>query len=256
MNKIAWKEIRQTILYYINNAKSISTLREGISFIYDIFLCIYSGIVKYTSTKDHPANYVFDSDRRRRMKNDELIHIACSPTSFYVYIVIACAMITHNLYILHGLSILVVGYIMMYVIKWMIYTLDDPELYNCYIYFRGWVYLLLHEGEDIISGDAAWKLATTYIMINQAPTGISYIRYIIRYKTRLLRKQFIMELGGNRFGGGRRFIQLASSLTASLTKSKHDGDKKSSMFSDDDGYYEELWFNEKDVELVLQKKKR
>jgi hypothetical protein len=169
-------------------------------------------------------------------------------------------MVTHQLWILHGISLYIAGTILSYVIKWVIYILDDHELVTNYKYLRGWLYVLIREGEDIINGDAAWKLASAYMMIQQAPTGISYIRYAIRYKTRLLRKQFLMELGGNRFGTGFRLAALKSKLASSLLRNSSSGEisYKNQMFHDDgDGYYEEIWHNDQnDVELVLQQKKR
>ena len=74
-----------------------------------------------------------------------------------------------------------------------------------------------------------------------------------------------MELGGNRYGGAIGFRisalknKLAASLQRSVSSDSGDADmNRNQMFNDDgEGYYEEIWHNDKnDVELVLQQKKR
>ena len=263
-----WDNIRQTIYYYINHFQSVTTFREGILLIYDIICFIVSKIATYCCSSDvTPSSFSIDrsddnDDRFRTQKRNEVVfyHIATTYTAFYIYTIITISMTTHQLWVLHGISIYIAGMILSYVIKWVVYILDDHELVTNYKYLRGWIYLLIHEGEDIINGDKAWKLASAYMMIQQAPTGISYLRYALRYKTRLLRKQFLMELGGNRFGTGFSISVLKSKLASSLlrTSSSDDINSKNLMFHDDgDGYYEEIWTNDKnDVELVLQQKKR
>ena len=277
-----WDKIRQTIYYYVNHIQSITTFREGVLLLYDIICFTVSTIVKYccsrNSSSDHSGlssfpiadrndnNYTHDEldDRCRTAQRRSGVvfnHIATTYTAFYIYTVIALSMTTHQLWMLHGISIYISGMILSYVIKWIMYILDDRELVTNYQYLRSWLYLLIHEGEDIINGDAAWKLASAYMMVQQAPTGISYLRYALRYKTRILRKQFLMELGGNRFGTGFSITALKSKLAASLLRTSSSDNittNKNQMFNDDgDGYYEEIWHNDKnDVELVLQQKKR
>jgi hypothetical protein len=230
--------------------------------MYDVICFMVSTIVKYCcsyggngSSTDSTGRDENDTDDRfRTQKRSEVFfhHIATTYTAFYIYTIIAVSMATHQLWVLHGISIYIAGTILSYVIKWIVYILDDNELVTNYV--------LIHEGEDIINGDAAWKLASAYMMIQQAPTGISYLRYALRYKTRLLRKQFLMELGGNRFGTGFSITALKSKLASSLLRTSSSGEIsiKNQMFHDDgDGYYEEIWHNDKnDVELVLQQKKR
>lgn len=261
-----WDNTRRTIVFYINHVQSITTLREGILLLYDIICFVLSTIVKYCSSDGGAGStgrYENEADHRFRTQNGSEVvfhHIATTYTAFYIYTIIAVSMATHQLWVLHGISIYIAGTILFYVIKWIVYILDDNELVTNYKYLRGWIYVLIHEGEDIINGDAAWKLASAYMMIQQAPTGISYLRYALRYKTRLLRKQFLMELGGNRFGTGFSISALKSKLASSLLRTSSSGDIsiKNQMFHDDgDGYYEEIWHNDKnDVELVLQQKKR
>ena len=266
-----WDKIRQSIYHYVNHVKSITTLREWIIMIYDIVCLISSTIVRYCCSNNNNTGSTTghnDHDVRfRSQTRSDLIfnHIATTYTAFYMYTIIAASMLTHQLWILHGISIYLFVTIASYVIKWLIYILDDPELITNYKFLRGWAYVLIHEGEDILNGDAAWKLASAYLMVQQAPTGMSYVRYIIRYKTRLLRKQFLMELGGNRYGGAIGFRisalknKLAASLQRSVSSDSGDADmNRNQMFNDDgEGYYEEIWHNDKnDVELVLQQKKR
>ena len=263
-----WDNMRQSIHYYINHVQSITTFREGLLVLYDFICFIVSTVVKYCCSASSGNHHHSSSDDRFRHQqhgnSSDLVfnHIATTYTAIYFYMIITLSMATHQLWILHGISIYIVGSIASYVIKWIMYILDDHELITNYKYLRGWAQLLIHESEHIINGESAWKLASAYLMVQQAPTGMSYLRYALRYKTRLLRKQFLMELGGNRFGGGLRISALTSKLAASILRtSSNDNDtdnNKNEMFDEDgDGYYEEIWQNDKnDVELVLQQKKK
>ena len=42
-------------------------------------------------------------------------------------------------------------------------------------------------------------------MVKQAPTGMSYVKWIIRYKTEHLRHEFLQEMGTARFSMSDRF---------------------------------------------------
>ena len=49
-------------------------------------------------------------------------------------------------------------------------------------------------------GESAWKFAITYSMVKQAPTGMSYVKWIMRYKTENSRREFLREMETTRFG--------------------------------------------------------
>lgn len=276
--------IRQSILYYIHNARSITTVSECLLLIYDVMYFVLTIVRKYVihrstaaaaaeteATATATATHTDSVSSKRSSQNSDsdvmFYQIATTNSALYVYCVVAVSMILHQIWIVvYGLLLFIVFHVLICIMKWIHYILDDRELYENYKYIRSWCTILLHEGEDMVRSDAAWKLATVLMMIDQAPTGISYIRYVIRYKTRLLRKQFIMELGGNRYyyDNARQRIQgtvqkLKSSFVSSSQATIDDtslGFHKS-IFDDtnDDGhYYEEIWYsNSKDnYETVLQ----
>lgn len=272
--------IRQSILYYIHNARSITSVRECLLLIYDVMYFVLTIVRKYVIHRSPAAaaaeattlhtDWVSSKRSSQNSDSDVMFYqIATTNSALYIYSVVAVSMILHQIWIVvYGVLLFIVFHLSICIIKWIHYILDDRELYENYKYIRSWCTILLHEGEDMVRSDAAWKMATVLMMLDQAPTGISYIRYVIRYKTRLLRKQFILELGGNRYfyDSARQRIQKLKSSFASSSQATIDDNNlglHKSIFDDtnDDGhYYEEIWYsNSKDnYETVLQhnKKKR
>lgn len=122
-----------------------------------------------------------------------------SQTLLYIYSVIALAAFFQRWWILHGISLILLEKIVVVIAKWTAYTLDDRALAFARKYIQGWLDLFLREGEKILSGEAAMKFALSYTVISQVPTGYSYLKYYIRYKSKLLREDFLSEVGGNRF---------------------------------------------------------
>jgi hypothetical protein len=263
VNVTEWDEFKQSITYYFYHVQTITSVRDCRDFVYDILtyfvsksrtcFCRFTNTDTTTIRKSSPYH----------KNTTTFVDIAVSYTALYTYTIIVLSMMSHQAWILlHGLSLYIVLTIATILLKWIIYIVDDPELIMNYKYIRSWIYRLQQEGEEILNGDAAWKFATVYVMVQQAPTGMSYLRYLLRYKTRIVRKQFLLEMSGNRFLG-ERLSAITSKFTASLySRSNDDEDNNTvSMFDDDEkggGYYEEIWHTHEknDVELVLQNKKK
>jgi hypothetical protein len=122
------------------------------------------------------------------------------PTACSVYSVIALAVLFRRAWILHCISLIVLDRILLIGTRWIVYAIDDDELWYCIRYLRGWLQLFLREGEQILSGPGAQKFAMAYSVLWTAPKGVSYIRHIVRYKMIALDKTFLSELGANRYG--------------------------------------------------------
>jgi hypothetical protein len=209
----SWSKIRQLSLYYDLRARSATSSREYALIVYDALIEILQGAALYVTTETAEEPDIHTNHRNRIDINDEIYLILTSRIGCYVMTIIALASMTHQLWVLYGLLILVAAKVGAVIVKWLFYILDDPELYQCYLQLLCWMDMLIREGEDVVNSDAAWKFAMMYSAISQVPTGLSYVRYILRYKTRLLRKEFLREMGGNRFGSGRKFF--AASLMQS-----------------------------------------
>lgn len=199
-------DIQQHASLYMIKLRSISTAREWRALRQDILSDFSRLMVQRGSLVKPPVGE--EEMHRRRHDNGDGGNIWMSRTVFYMYAIAALALLTHRLWILHGISILILDKIMEVSTKWIVYTLDDKELRYACKYIRGWLELFLREGEEILTGEAAWKFAMTYTIIAQAPTGISYVRYFIHYKMIESRREFMQELGINRFGTiGHGYIQ-------------------------------------------------
>jgi hypothetical protein len=239
--KIEWKTIRQRSTHFVLQARSVTTIREWLSLLCELVTEIFQSTVQYVviETKSRRDLNIAKPYRRVNSVNDEMYAIATTWTACYIFAVITLAMLTHQLRVLFGLFLVVVAKVGGVVIKWIVFILEDPELYKSYAFLRSWLGLLIKEGESIVSSDAAWKLAMTYTVVSQVPTGLSYLQYIIRYKTRLLRKEFLRELGVNRFGG--RSFFLSSQINASFQSGVQITRKLSSSLVQSTKYHDEIW---------------
>jgi hypothetical protein len=152
-----------------------------------------------------------------------------STTALSVFACLALAAITGRFWILHGISLLIVDRIFVVLVKWIIFTLDDRELQMAGHYLR-WLLLVLREGEKIMTSQSAAEYIMAATLLKSAPTGVSYVRWIIRYKMKLARYEFIREVGKDRLSrksSARALAAINQAKTqAKLVKSKvHDNVK-------------------------------
>jgi hypothetical protein len=225
-----WNKVRQWTSYYDLRARSATSSQEYISIACDALTEVIQAI-SLNVTKETADKRNINMNHRKSIDiNDEMYAIVTSPIGCYVMAIIVLASLTRQLWILFGLLALIAAKVGGVIAIWLFYILDDPELHQCYLQLRCWMDMLIKEGEDVVNSDAAWKFAMMYTAVSQVPTGLSYIRYIVRYKTRLLRKEFLRELGANRFGSGRKFFAASmvhssfqSSIQATRLLASHSG---------------------------------
>jgi hypothetical protein len=150
---------------------------------------------------------------------DETIHpFWMCRTMCAIYVTLLLALVTQRLWILHGVSIILFDKILQVVLKWIVFILDDDELWFTWKYFGGWFGLIIREGEKTLSSPAAWKYAVAYSAVMTVPTGVSYVRFIARYKMKMLHKDFVQEIGVSRFGK-RESLQIKLSKVKQKTSS-------------------------------------
>ena len=137
--------------------------------------------------------------RARAVRFDAMDSFWLSQTMVRIYSVLVVAILCRRWWLLHGVSLIVVERILLVLVKWTGYTLDDRALRFSLNYIRGWLNRFKRDGERILTGEAAFKFALTSQVIRQAPIGVSFVKHYIRYKAGTLRSSFLDELGQNRF---------------------------------------------------------
>ena len=113
--------------------------------------------------------------------------------------IVLAAAVLQRFWILHGISLIIVGYIATIVAKWIFYILDDKDLWSALSYLNRWLAFFQRESKDILENRASWKMAFVEAYIAQASsTGVAVVRYIYDRKMVVLRKEFLRDLGGDR----------------------------------------------------------
>jgi hypothetical protein len=183
---------QRSVSLYMMKARSVSTPREFRALAQEFLVDLCRLMVRMLTEKP-PTTY---DTIEYPTRNDDFW---TSRLALFVYAVVFVSLLTRRSWIMHGVSLLAILKILKVLVKWADYTLEDGELRYACTYIRGWIGIFLNEGEKILSGEDAWKFAVTYSVVTTAPTGAAYLRYVIRYKTRALRKEFLSELGEDRF---------------------------------------------------------
>ena len=135
-----------------------------------------------------------------------------SQTAIRLYAILFLAIATQRLWILHGISILLLDQVLQVVIQWTVYTLDDPNLRFASRFIRDWLTLIVEEGEKTLTSPNALNYIAAFSMLKTMPTGVSYARWVLRYKMQVVRREFLREeVGGERF---KRAKKLRMALAA------------------------------------------
>ena len=144
-----------------------------------------------------------------------------SSTAISLSAILALAVLTGQSWILHGISVLIIDQILFILIKWIVYTLDDRELrFACHA-VRTWLSLIIQEGEEVLTSQSAAKYIMAVSILQSAPTGVSYARWIIRYKMKSARSEFLREnVGKDRLSLKRNRLALAAIARAKLIQNK------------------------------------
>jgi hypothetical protein len=193
-------EIQQAASLYMIKFRSVSTAGEFRALGRDVLDDLGRRIVTRVTRKPLAGAAVADDITAMEARRTRNADFWMCRTALYMYAVVLLSLLLQRFWVMHGISLLLLGKMFEVVVKWVVYTLDDDELRFANKYIRGWFRLFLRESEKILTGEAAWKFAMTYSVVANAPTGVSYVRYIVRYKMAALRQEFMSELGEDRFG--------------------------------------------------------
>jgi hypothetical protein len=125
-----------------------------------------------------------------------------NPMAQIFLLLVLSSILTQRLWMLHGLSILALAGMFQVLSKWLDFWWDDPELRCAYKNLRTWIRIFLMEGEKILAGKSARELVVAYTALIHAPSGASFVRSFIRYKTKKLRYEFLKDLDVQKFATG------------------------------------------------------
>lgn len=144
-----------------------------------------------------------------------------SSTAMFIYALTILTVATGWFWILHGISLLIVDQILQVVVKWFIFTLNDRELQFARHYILSWLSLIIREGEQIVNSESAAKFVTAQSILQSAPTGVSYARWIIRYKMRAAHLEFLREgVGKERLTVKKRRLAMVAAKKAKAKAKK------------------------------------
>lgn len=154
-------------------------------------------------TKELVVDYVITptcsqirEDRRQYSYSKKLLFWK-SRTALLIYydVAIAGLVLYYNvgiaIWILRVALLVLLAQITWIITKWILYTLDDPELDYAIQYIKTWLKRFVSEGENILTGDDAARFIVSYSFLKTFPTGLSYFRWIVRYKMRQCNLNYI-----------------------------------------------------------------
>lgn len=105
-------------------------------------------------------------------------------TSWPVLLLVAdifLALALKKVWVLYGSMIVIFSQIIWIVFKWVLFFVDDPELWKAVTMIKGCVRLFLKESENIVKGDSS-RFLMVGAFAYTAPTGIGYARAVLRYR--------------------------------------------------------------------------
>jgi hypothetical protein len=91
------------------------------------------------------------------------------------------ALVLVKAWVLYGSMIVILSQILKLCVKWILFILDDPELWKAYTLVKGCGQIFLMESEHIAKGDAS-RFLMVGAFAYTAPSGIGYARSVLRYR--------------------------------------------------------------------------
>jgi hypothetical protein len=94
---------------------------------------------------------------------------------------ISLALALKKMWILYGGMVVIFSQILWIVFKWVLFILDDPELWKAVTLIKGCSRIFLMESEHIAHGDSS-RFLMVGAFAYTAPSGIGYARAVLRYR--------------------------------------------------------------------------
>jgi signal transduction histidine kinase len=129
---------------------------------------------------------------------------------------ISLAFALKKVWVLYGSMMIIFSQILWILFKWLLFILDDRELWKAVTLIKGCVRLFLMESEHIAHGDAS-RFLMVGCFAYTAPSGIGYARAVLRYRMSQMNNEHLRVLTQE-----HRFVPTAT-FKAELSKLKMRG---------------------------------
>jgi hypothetical protein len=179
----------QTVLQKLRH---VSNVRDATTMVYDIVIDASQWVSKMRRGDDNWSYYYYDNT------------ILLPELHWGIQFILGALMFSilfRSIRILQiAMWLVVADKLVVTVLRWVFYTLDDPALDFALRYLRGWLRRFVKESGSILNNEGAWKMVVAHAFVRQVPTGISVVRHWIFYRSFALRDKFISEeLGAARY---------------------------------------------------------
>jgi hypothetical protein len=129
---------------------------------------------------------------------------------------IALALALKKVWVLYGSMIVIFSQILWIVFKWVLFVVDDPDLWKAVTIIKGCGRLFLMESEHIAKGDAS-RFLMVGCFAYTAPSGIGYARAVLRYRMAQMNNEHLRVLSEE-----HRFLPTAT-FQAEVSKLRERG---------------------------------
>jgi hypothetical protein len=109
------------------------------------------------------------------------IYVWTSWPALLLFTDIFLALALKKAWVLYGSMIVIFSQILWIVFKWVLFIVDDPELWKAVAILKGCGQLFLMESEHLAKGDAS-RFLMVGCFAYTAPSGIGYARAVLRYR--------------------------------------------------------------------------
>jgi hypothetical protein len=132
---------------------------------------------------DATTSFMQGVRKERARKND------CKACLFYtswpavaMYAVTLSAIVTRRSWIMYGILLVLTQQIGWVALRWILYILDDDELYDNIEFLQVWIHRFVREFGRIVNGRDAIHIIVSSSLIRSCPVGVDFGRFILRYK--------------------------------------------------------------------------
>jgi hypothetical protein len=144
---------------------------------------IYRGVATLQETLNLALSLLVDRASNRRMPWDDApLLFYSSPPAICIYCLIVTAFVTRRWWMLYGVILVVMAQISWIVLKWILYILDDKELFENIEFAKTWADRILKEFDNLVTQKDATRIVLTSSALQACPIGVDVYRYLLRCK--------------------------------------------------------------------------
>ena len=117
-----------------------------------------------------------------------------SRAAFFIYVDAGMSVASRQMWLLHGILLVLVAQIAWVVLRWSFYTVEDPEVWAGVNFLSTWAKRFLKEGQGVLEGTDSVKLIMAGAVVKTSSTGAGYFKAIIRYKMATINLRAVKDL--------------------------------------------------------------